>query len=76
MELPLNTAHLLWTSPGSSEVEGIDEAERSGTSGTTGGQVTGEEPPELLIFVYTTKEDLQDWTHGENAVGVDLDKIS
>jgi len=43
---------------GTGKVKRVDEAEGGGTSGTAGGEVTGEELPELGLLVNTTKEDL------------------
>ncbi len=42
----------------SGEVEGIHEAERSGTSGTARCEVTSEVTPELCFLIHTTEEDL------------------
>lgn len=44
--------------PRTGEVERVDEAEGSGTSSTTGGQVTSEVAPELGLGVNTAEEDL------------------
>lgn len=51
--------------PSTSKVQWVDKAQRSGTSSTTGGQVTDEVTPELGVLVNTTQEDLQrDKIHG------------
>lgn len=44
--------------PCSREVKGVHEAEWGGSSSTTGGQVTGEVPPELGVLVDASQEDL------------------
>lgn len=44
--------------PGPSKVQRVDEAERGGTSGPTGCQVTGKVAPELLMPIHAPQEDL------------------
>lgn len=44
------------TGPG--KVEGVDEAQRGGPSGTAGGQVAGKVSPELLALVDAVEENL------------------
>lgn len=51
--------HNIQILPGSSKVKGVDKAKGGGTSSTTRGKVTKEEPPELCPLVHTTKEDLK-----------------
>lgn len=43
---------------GTGEVKWVDEAQRGGTSGTTGSEVTQEVAPELCVLVDATQEDL------------------
>lgn len=46
------------TQTGTGKVEGIHKAERSGSGGATGSQVSEEETPELGLLVNTTQENL------------------
>lgn len=42
--------------PSTSKVQWIDEAERGGSSSTTGGQITHKVAPELSVLVHATQE--------------------
>ena len=43
---------------GTGKVEGVHEAQRGGSGGSTGCQVTGKVPPELFALVYAIQENL------------------
>lgn len=58
-ELPLScTLADVCSQPGSGEVQRVDEAQGSGTSRASGGQIAGKVAPELGLLVDTTEEDL------------------
>lgn len=57
-EFTLTTLTDISSQTGTGKVQGVDEAQRSGTSSTTGGQVTCEITPELSVLVNTTQENL------------------
>lgn len=58
-ELPLSIALAdVGGEPRPGEVQRVDEAERGGAGGATGGQVAGKVAPELCLLVHAAQEDL------------------